>query len=113
MCSTAILRLVIRDRATDGLPGLLRNKDTKATRKAKALIALAQRDYRMARRPHGQTAALQHWADEQDRPSELAVVIPRSHRQTGPCSHIHNPQTPTLESQMAGRKKYDAWVTCA
>lgn len=35
------------------LAGLLRNKDRKATRKAKAVIALAQRDYRMARRPHG------------------------------------------------------------
>lgn len=64
---------------------------TKATRKAKAGIALAQRDYRMATRPHGQTAAL---ADEQDRPSELAVVIPRSHRPTGPCSDTHTHARP-------------------
>lgn len=75
-------------------PGRLRNEDTRATRKAKAVIALAQRDYRMARRPQVQTAALQHWADEQDRPSELTVVIPRSHRPTSPCSHIHTHRRP-------------------
>lgn len=41
--------------------------------------------------PDCSTAAL---ADEQDRPSELAVVIPRSHRRTRPCSHIHTHARP-------------------
>ena len=56
----------------------------KHNKEAEAVIALAQRDHQLARRRDCHTDRL---ADEQDWPSELAVVLPRSRWPLQPHPH--------------------------
>lgn len=86
MCCAAILRLIIGTGQRIACSGTRAKRKTNNEGQGGNCPSSNETTDWPDRRTDDKTAAL---ADEQDRPSELAVVIPRSHRLTSPCSHIH------------------------